>query len=73
MSNLHFINFIIRNRLPDYLCIHSMALRESEVIDLIWEGFSFLVCAEASIIRLNSSALLLVFPAYTGDFIHLRR
>jgi hypothetical protein len=53
--------------------MHIVALREMEVTDLRQEGWSFLVWVEASIMRFNSSALVLNFTAYTKDFIHAQR
>jgi hypothetical protein len=50
-----------------------VALYESEWTDLITEGLPFLMCAEGSIMRLNSSTLELDFTAYTWDFIRTRR
>jgi hypothetical protein len=49
------------------LLMHIMALRGSEVTDLT-EGSSNHVCAEASIMRFNSSALVFGYSAYTRDF-----
>jgi len=40
-----------------------MVLRDSEVTDLIRQFFLFLMCEEAFVMRVNSSALVLSFPA----------
>jgi len=41
--------------------MHILALLVNEVTDLIRESLSFLMCAEPSIMRFNSSALVLHF------------
>jgi len=48
--------------------MHTVALRESEVTDLITEGLSFHMCAETSIMRFNSSVLQTDSIAYTRYF-----
>jgi hypothetical protein len=52
-----------------FLTMHMVGLREMEVTHLIREGWSFLMWAEASIKRFNSSALVLELAAYTRDFV----
>jgi len=46
---------------------HIVALREREVTDTIREDLWFHTCAEESIMRFSSSALVLEFTAYTRD------
>jgi len=53
--------------------MHLVAFRENVITDPIRECLSFLMYTEASIIRFNSSALVLDFTAYTGEFIRLQR
>jgi len=50
-----------------------VALRESEVADLIIEGLSFLTFAEESVMRFNSSARMLNLTAFTREFIRPQR
>jgi len=45
--------------------MHTVVLGQSEVTDLITEGLLFLMCTRASIMRFESSAILLDFPSYT--------
>jgi hypothetical protein len=56
----------VQNDLPDYAhCGPSWKW----LIDLIQEGLSFLMCAEASIIWFNISAPVLDYITYTRDLI----
>jgi len=50
-----------------------LTLNESEVADLMRGSSSFLIHAETSIMRFNSSAVELDFIAYTRDFIPSQR
>jgi len=54
--------------IPPRLSVHFVALRESDVTDLIREDLPFLMCAETSIMRFNNSALV-IFTTYTSEFV----
>jgi hypothetical protein len=45
--------------------MHTVVIHKSEVTDLITEGLLFLMCPGASIMRFETSAPVLDFPAYT--------
>jgi len=49
--------------------MHIVAFPGSEVSDRVREGLTFILCAEASIMQFNSSALFPDFTACTRDFI----
>jgi hypothetical protein len=60
---------IVRDYLHDYLRKFSPFVKWSN--NLRTEVLSFIVCAEADIMRCNSSATVLDLTAYTTDFLHV--
>jgi len=54
------------------ISMHFLDFHKSEVTDLI-RGFVIFMCVETSIMRSNSSDLVLDFTAYTTEFIHPER
>jgi hypothetical protein len=53
--------------------MHTVTLRESEVMDIIREGPLCLMYAEASIMQFNIIVLVLDFTTHTRDCIHPQR